>query len=203
MRLVGELSAMRIAGLRLRVGRRRRSGKRIGPRPLLAHACDERVHLRVGQHAALRLRKGRHLGAGHAAGDPLAQRGVVNERLILGIGEIDGRAVLPVGSVACGAVLAVERCEVGDCRGRRNGIGRIAGRVAAAGGECGSAGTRAIRDGASRFLLIVSRVVAVSRRSGVGVANASARALQCPGARQRAAIDPWERAPGAQQQCPR
>ena len=60
-----------------------------------------------------------------------------DKRLVLGIGEIDGWAVLPVGSVACGAILAVERGEVGDRIGPRNGIGRIAGRVAAAGDQRG------------------------------------------------------------------
>src|SRR5712664_1600801 len=62
---------------------------RLGPGP---NSTNQGVDLLVSQHSASALRKGRHCGATHSAGDGTANRGVVSDGQENGITQSDRRS---------------------------------------------------------------------------------------------------------------
>ncbi len=87
----------------------RRSGFVLFPsRP---HALHDRVDLRIGQRPpALHAETG-HQRALLAIRNHIAQRCIVDQRLVFGIGEIRGRSIVPILAVAARAVLPIQGVE--------------------------------------------------------------------------------------------
>src|SRR5579863_9825944 len=73
--------------------------------PARTHALHDGVDLCIGQRAAGLGAERRHQRALLAVGNHVAQRWVVKERLVLGVGEIGGAPEIAVFAVAAGAIL--------------------------------------------------------------------------------------------------
>ncbi len=86
------------------------------------------------EHAAGGFCEGGHGGVRYAGGDDFAEGGVVDDGEIEGVGEGDGGTALALGTVAGGAIIGIQRGEVGDVVGGDGGGvgGGLAGRSIAA-----------------------------------------------------------------------
>src|SRR3954449_1633455 len=88
---------------------------------MLANSADKNIDLRVRQKPAGFLRKSGHRGSTYALCSDAADRCVIGYGEIRGSADPHGHCALSIDAVTRGAVLTIERAEIGDFAGANNG----------------------------------------------------------------------------------
>src|SRR6266481_1850844 len=112
IRFVRDLAASSVARGFRRVRRRRDTIQNSGSAPARPDLRRDHINLLVGQHAAAALRKRRHRGAAHSAGNCLAHRRFVRNCQVYGVCKSNSRSAAAFRTVATCAVLRVQSFEI-------------------------------------------------------------------------------------------